>query len=220
MLFLTEIWHRGNRVVLDCVHFHALLENLLQDEEAPVGGEIGGLRGYLVAVPLEGNDHTRFDAKTGLHVATGYTSIAIDGRGPYVEFLPGQLIWDNLRIPDEEKYRTESSWKDKVFYVEWRTKDQSNVKVYDQKRGVGYADYKVGLCYISPFDLFVEGEAVITKLDSKRKGDVTDLSSGTDFSSEVVQARTGEYLRKGYYNRQSEVAAESAKSSKSRIRWS
>jgi len=51
--------------------------------------------------------------------------------------------------------------------VEWRTKDQSNVKVYEQKRRVEYADYKVGLFYISPFDLFVGGEPVITKLEKK-----------------------------------------------------
>jgi len=49
------------------------------------------------------------------------------------------------------------------------------VKVYDQKRAVDYADYKVGLIYISPFDLFVEGGPVITMLDSKRKSDVIDL---------------------------------------------
>jgi len=48
-----------------------------------------------------------------------------------------------------------------------RTWDPSNVKVYDQKRTVEYADYEVGLFYISPFDLFVEGEAVITKLENK-----------------------------------------------------
>jgi len=32
---------------------------------------------------------------------------------------------------------------------------------------VDYADYKVGLFYISPFDLFVEGEPVIPKLEKK-----------------------------------------------------
>ena len=52
--------------------------------------------------------------------------------------------------------------------MEWRTKDQSNVKVYEQKRSVDYADYKVGLFYISPFDLFIEGEAVITKLEKRK----------------------------------------------------
>ena len=54
-----------------------------------------------------------------------YTRVVIGERGPYVEFLPGHLIWDNLQMPDEEKYRLEHPWKDKVFYVEWRTKDQS-----------------------------------------------------------------------------------------------
>jgi hypothetical protein len=83
-------------------------------------------------------------------VATSYTRVAIGERGPYIEFLPGHSIWKNLHIPDEEKYGLEHPWKEKVFYVEWRTKDQGNVKVYDQKRTVDYADYKVGLFYISP----------------------------------------------------------------------
>jgi len=119
-------------------------------------------------IPLSGDDHTRFETKTGVHVATGYTRVGIGQRGPYIEFLPGHLIWDSLQMPDEEKYRLEHPWKEKVFYVEWRTKDQSNVKVYDQKRTVEYADYKVGLFYISPFDLFVEGEPVITRLEKKK----------------------------------------------------
>lgn len=103
-----------------------------------------------------------------MHIATGYTRVVIGGRGPYIEFLPGHLIWDSLQIPDEEKYRLEHPWKDRVYYVEWRTKDESNVKVYDQKRSVDYADYRVGLVYISPFDLFVEGEPVITKLEKEK----------------------------------------------------
>ena len=129
-------------------------------------------------IPLEGNEQTRFESRTGLHVATGYTRIVIGGRGPYIEFLPGHLIWDNLHIPDEEKYRLDHLWKDKVFYVEWRTNDESKVKVYEQKRKVDYADYKVGVVYISPFDLFVEGEPVITRLDKKRRSDVIDLFGG------------------------------------------
>ena len=80
----------------------------------------------------------------------------------------GVLYRPDLQMPDEEKYRLEHPWKERVFYVEWRTKDQSNVKVYDQKRTVEYADYKVGLFYISPFDLFVEGEPVITEMEKKK----------------------------------------------------
>ena len=119
-------------------------------------------------IPLSGDDNTRFETSTRLHVATGYTRVVIGGRGPYIEFLPSHLIWDSLQISDEENYRLEHPWKDKVFYVEWRSKDQSNVKVYEQKRTVEYADYKVGLFYISAFDLFVGGEAVIRKLEKGR----------------------------------------------------
>ena len=66
----------------------------------------------------------------------------------------------------------------------WRTKDQSNVKVYDQKRTVEYADYEVGLFYISPFDLFVEGEAVITKLENK------ESSSPSKWGPQIIPAKT------------------------------
>ena len=118
---------------------------------------------------LGGNDYTRFETSTGLHVATGYTRIVIGGRGPYIEFLPGQLIWDNLHIPEEQKHRKGHSWEDQINRVEWRTKDASRVKVYEQNRRVDYADYRIGLLYISPFDLVVEGEPVITKLERKRK---------------------------------------------------
>ena len=52
--------------------------------------------------------------------------------------------------------------------MEWRTKDQSSVKVYEQSKTVDYADYKVGFFYISPFDLFVEREPVITKLEKNK----------------------------------------------------
>jgi hypothetical protein len=137
-----------------------------------MGKQLGTSYEKRLRIPLSGDDHTRFETSTGLHVATGYTRVVVGGRGPYVEFLPGHLIWDSLDIPDEEKYRLEHPWKDQVFYVEWRTKDQSNVKICDQKRTVDYADYKVGLFYISPFDLLVEGEAVIMKLE-KRKSKAT-----------------------------------------------
>ncbi|MBN2033736.1 MAG: hypothetical protein JW836_10700 [Deltaproteobacteria bacterium] len=128
-------------------------------------------------ITLEGNDHTRFETSTGLHVATGYTRIVIGGRGPYIEFLPGQLVWENLQIPDEQKHRKEHPWEDRVYYAEWRTKDESRVKVYEQIRPVDYADYRIGLLYISPFDLFVDGEPVITMLERKKKAknDVVDL---------------------------------------------
>jgi hypothetical protein len=63
--------------------------------------------------------------------------VIIGGRGPFFEFLPSHIIWDNLQIPEDQKYRLEHPWKGKVFYI-------------------------------SPFDLFLEGEPVITKLEKKK----------------------------------------------------
>ena len=122
-----------------------------------------------LTIPLEGNDHTRFETETGLHVATGYTQIVIGQRGPYIEFHRDNLVWDNLHMPEDKRYKATHPWKDRVYYFEWRTNDEANVKVYEQKRKVDYADYKVGLLYVSPFDLLVDGEPVITKLDRKKK---------------------------------------------------
>jgi hypothetical protein len=87
-------------------------------------------------------------------VATGYTGVVISVRGPYIEFLPGQLIWDSLKMPDEGKYRTEHPWKEKVFSVAWWTKDQSNVKVYEQRKVEDYARYQVEFFYVCQFDQY------------------------------------------------------------------
>jgi hypothetical protein len=59
-----------------------------------------------------------------------------------------------MRVPAEELYRFNDPH---VYYAEYRSHDQCNVKVYWQKKTVDYADYRVGRYYISPFDL-VDGE--------------------------------------------------------------
>lgn len=86
----------------------------------------------------------------GLYLATGYLRVVIGKRGPYVEFSPNQIMWENFLVPEKEKYRLNNSV---VYYDEYRSKDPLFVKLYFQKRPVAYADYKVGRCYISPFDL-------------------------------------------------------------------
>ena len=77
----------------------------------------------------------------------------IGGRGPYIEFDESQVIDDNIKIPRDQKWRLHS---DKAYYIEFRSIDEANVKIYYQRKTVGYADYKVGLSYISPFDLYLE----------------------------------------------------------------
>ena len=95
--------------------------------------------------------------KTGLKVSIGYERIVIGGRGPYVEFTDEQIIQTNLLVPEDQRWRFTNS---NSYYNEYRT-SQDNVKVYHQKKTVDYADYKVGMWYISPFDLKTEGAFLI-----------------------------------------------------------
>jgi len=97
-----------------------------------------------------GSDDLEFFSSTGLLLARGYTRVVIGKRGPYVEFDQKHIHWPHFFIPCCEAYRQTNSI---VFYLEYRSFDNANVKLYLQKRRVAYADYKIGLCYIAPSDL-------------------------------------------------------------------
>ena len=101
-------------------------------------------------IPEQGDSHTKFYTKSGTPIAEGYERIVIGERGPYVEFTDQQVMGENLDVPENQIWRFHN---DKCYYHEFRSKDESFVKVYHQKKIVNYADYKVGLLYISPFDL-------------------------------------------------------------------
>jgi len=106
-----------------------------------------------------GNSELKFYTSTGLLVCQGYLRIVIGGRGPYVEFEEEAIIIENIKIPKDQEWRIDS---ENAFYIEFRTIDEANIKIYFQKKRVEYAAYKIGLCYVSPFDLFfTDGSRVI-----------------------------------------------------------
>lgn len=84
-------------------------------------------------------------------IARGYRRIVIGKRGPYVEFHFTDIDWKFFYVPKEEEKRLQGNGI--YFYEEWRSLDDSYVKLYLQKKPVAYADYKVHMMYISPFDL-------------------------------------------------------------------
>lgn len=99
-----------------------------------------------------------FQTLSGLVVATDYTRIVIGGRGPYIEFDPSHMIRSAWFVPPAQKYRLRDDWKNRVFYYECRSKDESYVKLYVQRKTVSYADYRIGMLYISPDDLRWDGK--------------------------------------------------------------
>lgn len=81
--------------------------------------------------------------KTGLLFANGFIRVVHGGRGDYVEFMHDQVCEDSLVRQMEPHY----------YYIEYRTKDSQNAKVYYQMNKVDYADYIPGMFYISPVSL-------------------------------------------------------------------
>lgn len=89
--------------------------------------------------------------KTGLKIASNFTRIVRGERGNYVEILPSKIISENVYIPKKAKWRLEF---EKAYYVEYRSDDKCNVKIYYQKELVNYADYKIGYYYVSIKDVY------------------------------------------------------------------
>lgn len=86
----------------------------------------------------------------GQTLCRGYTRIVIGQRGPYVEIHEDQLAQENFdEIQALHRY-----------FVELRS-ELSNVMCYYQLEPVDYADYRRGMFYISPFDLYLEERRVI-----------------------------------------------------------
>jgi len=111
-------------------------------------------------ISTEGNTETEFYTVNNLFVAKGYERIVIGERGPYIEFNESQINQDNILIPEDQKWRLNNN---SIYYVEFRTDDISNVKIYYQIKTVDYADYLIDKFYISPFDICVNGKLVIEK---------------------------------------------------------
>lgn len=112
-------------------------------------------------LPLEGFDDIRFSTKSGLEVATGYIRVVIGERGPYIEFEQHQILTENFHLIDDPKH---------IYYTEYRSNDNCNVKLYCQILYVTYANYKPRKLYISPFDLTSDKYPIlITPLEKKKK---------------------------------------------------
>ncbi len=109
------------------------------------------------SIPLDGSPDAHFYSASGTLLARGYIRVVIGGRRAYLEFAPEHVEMANLHIPPRAAWRLES---ENAFYLEHRSNDEASVMVYEQRRTVDYADYKIGLFYITPADVvFTREEA-------------------------------------------------------------
>lgn len=91
--------------------------------------------------------------KNGLIIATSYVRIVHGGRGDYIEISKSQIVEDNIIMPLHERWRGDYGM---AYYIEYRSKDKCNVMIYYQTRLVNYADYKIGMFYVSPADVNIQ----------------------------------------------------------------
>lgn len=92
--------------------------------------------------------------RCGTGIASGYERIVIGDYGPFVEFAPEQTAAGALRCAPGQEYRSaDPHFAARVKYFWLTARDNSGCKIYDQKRTVAYADYRVGLLYVSPYEV-------------------------------------------------------------------
>lgn len=115
----------------------------------------------FLKIPEDGSN-LEFRTSSDTIIARKYERVVIGQRGPYVEFTSNQILCNKLFIPKSQLFRLSDP---KIYYIEFRTNDDSNVKVYYQMRTVAYAYYKIGYFYVSPSDLYTNSIRCLTSLE-------------------------------------------------------
>lgn len=115
---------------------------------------------YLDALPawckLSG-DHVPCYTLGGTLIASGYNRIVVGDYGAFVEFTPEQINQLCLCMKRGQEYRiNDPNYRDRVKYVWLTATDDSDVKIYFQKKTVDYADYIPGMYYISPYEMTIK----------------------------------------------------------------
>ena len=92
----------------------------------------------------------------GSLITNGYERIVVGDYGAFVEFDGEPLVF--VIAPGQEYRVLDARYSKNVKYVWLTINDGSNVKIYHQKKGVAYADYRKGKYYVSVHEVFMKKE--------------------------------------------------------------
>ena len=93
----------------------------------------------------------------GTLIANAFTRIVIGDYGAFVEIDAKDVVRKNIRVKEGQEYRyLDPQYAERVKYLWFTAKDNTNCKIYVQKRTVPYADYRPGYLYISPFECYIK----------------------------------------------------------------
>jgi hypothetical protein len=103
---------------------------------------------------INGDDNFVLYSKDNTPFSIGYNRIVIGDYGAFIEFDKSQLIKKNIQPKKGQEYRYKDlKFRDNVKYYWYTTIDNSDIKIYYQKKIVSYADYLPGMFYVSPLEI-------------------------------------------------------------------
>lgn len=144
----------------------------LYRDELPPGIDFNGCR-------------TPLYTKDGTLVARGYQRVVIGDYGAFLEIEPQDFIIKEVTVKPGEEYRLkDSKYAHNVKYLWYTAKDKSNIKIYYQLREVLYADYRVGMFYISPYEVEIQGEPMKNEVTVCFTGHRPSKLGGYDWMTE------------------------------------
>lgn len=123
---------------------------------------------YLKYLPEEFNDSTSYlnigayvkGKKSCIYtindtlISEKYERIVIGHYGAFIEIADEDMNKLFVKIKEGQEYRiNDPEYEKHVKYYWYTMNDGSDCKLYYQKKGVTYADYKPGFWYISPYEV-------------------------------------------------------------------
>lgn len=91
----------------------------------------------------------------GTPICNGYDRIVIGDYGAFIEFSEDAIASEFIIQPGQEYRVNDDKYKNNVKYIWLTVKDQSGIKIYKQRRGVKYADYKLNRYYVSVHEVAI-----------------------------------------------------------------
>lgn len=96
----------------------------------------------------------------GTPIAKGHTQIVIGDYGAFVEIDKADIISENIKVKKGQEYRYQNKYySERVKYLWLTATDNSDCKIYFQKKTVSYANYRPDCFYISPFECYASQTA-------------------------------------------------------------
>lgn len=114
---------------------------------------------YAVELPkefkkhMDGDDTPLYSPK-GIQISTGWNRIIIGDYGAFLEITPKQILLENLKCAKGQEYRFNNEKYSAHTKFNWlTTKDDSYIKIYEQKKSLEYAEYRANMLYVSPYQV-------------------------------------------------------------------